>query len=75
MSVEKLERVLWRIRKNHKDKLRIHKNELRKAIMLEIGTSAACYQQNRAALIKLEWIKTYKKNYIELTNNDLNGDY
>ena len=75
MSVEKLERVLWRLRKQHKDAKFILNQDLRRAIMLECGTSPACYQQNRRALFALKWIKSNGRYSIKLTNNDITGDY
>ena len=73
MSIEKLERVMWRVRKNNPDTRRILNSELRKAIMLEIGTSPSTYIQNRKALITLGWIKTRGNKRIMLTNEDLTG--
>ena len=45
--------------------------ELRRAIMMECGTDPKTYANNRKALIILGWIKTHKKQYVELTDDDL----
>ena len=74
MSIHKLERVMWRLRKRNPDEKRPTNTELQRAIMYEVGTSPACYQQNRKALIKLGWIRTFNSKRIEITDNDITGD-
>ena len=71
MSVQKLERVLWRLRKKHPNQNRFTNYELRRAIMFECGTDPQTYKNNRKALLLLGWMKTHYKQYVELTNNDL----
>lgn len=72
VTVEKLERVMWRVRKNNPNKTRIKHIELRRAIMFECGTSPATYKNNRRALVILGWIKS-DKNHVRLTDEDLRG--
>ena len=69
MSIQKLERVLWRIRKQQKNKYLW--KDLRKAIMHEIGTDIRTYNNNKRALKDLEWIKTHKRHKFTLTDKDL----
>lgn len=71
MSVEKLERVLWRVRKNNPNERYITNIQLRRAIMYECGTCEATYQSNRRALKQLRWITCKGKTRIELTGRDL----
>ena len=73
MSVEKLERVLWRVRKRNPNKTQITNHELKRAIMYECGTDPKTYTNNRKALIVLGWLRS-RGNYVELTDNDLTGD-
>ena len=79
MTVEKLERVMWRLRKRHpaKDDVVTHtvtNDELARAIMYECGTDPATISKNRSALKKLGWISIYNKSRVRLTNADLVGD-
>ena len=76
MSLDKIERVLWRVRKEYPNTTKIPRKALTIAIMKECGTSPQCMIQNRRALRELGWIKTWKHNcnYYHLTNNDINGD-
>lgn len=71
MTVERLERVMWRLRKWTPGSQVIHNNELRKAIMKECGTDDRTLKNNRKALIELGWIKTKNKTFIELTGADM----
>ena len=75
MTIQKLERVMTRIRQeahyNITKEDKIHLGELARAIMMEIGTDPRTYKQNKKNLIKLGWIKPYKKNRFTLTNKDL----
>lgn len=70
MSIEKLERVLWRLRSRHPGKKYVKRNDLEIAIMYECGTDQSTYKRNRRALIKLGWIISRGKE-IELTGKDL----
>lgn len=71
MSVEKLERVLWRIRKRNPNNPNPSNLELKRAIMIEIGTDMRTYYSNRKALIGLNWIRSKGTGRITLTDKDL----
>lgn len=72
MSVEKLERVMWRVRKLNPNKNVVTIPSLRRAIMLEIGTDPRTYYANKRALVDLGWIKSEgRSRHVTLTNNDL----
>lgn len=72
MTIEKLERTIWRLRKNlKKNEKYIKWQELRKSIMHEIGTDDRTFKNNKKALIKLGWIKTVSKQRFILTNKEL----
>lgn len=79
MSIQKLERVMWRIRDKNKrvgaGDWVIHKRELMRAIMIECGTSEATYTRTKWALTQLGWIKKINMEYVALTGKDLQGDY
>lgn len=75
IAINKLERVLWRLRKKYKgDNPIIPNHELRKAIMRECGTSNQCYKDNRASFFQLGWIKAHGSKKIQLTDDDLIED-
>jgi hypothetical protein len=74
MSVERLERVLWRVRKNAKGKIKLHNNALERAIMMECGTDPQTIRNNRKALKRLNWISTIGKTQFRLTDKDITGD-
>ena len=71
MTVEKLRRVLWRVRERHGNTDPVTNYELRRAVMLEIGTDPRTYTVTRQALVKLGWIKSYSKTKVVLTNEDI----
>jgi len=73
MTVEKLERVLWRVRKRNPDKKEIKLIELQRAIMYECGTDPKTIRHNKAALVRLGWITSHKK-LIRLTDKDITGE-
>jgi hypothetical protein len=73
MSVERLERVLWRLRKRNPGKTEIKLLELERAIMYECGTDPKTYRHNKAALVKLGWITSQGK-MIRLTGKDITGE-
>jgi hypothetical protein len=68
MSVEKLARVLWRLESQNKDPLR-HK-DLKRAIMLEIGTDPRTIKTNTQRLKELGWITT-SKWHVKVTGKHL----
>jgi len=71
MSVEKLERVMWRLRKRNPNNRNPTWMELRRAIMYECGTDPVTYYNNRKALIVLQWIKSHSKSKLWITNKDI----
>ena len=75
MSIRKLERVMWRVRKEWTQNTKPSYACLRKAIMIECGTSYAAYRDNLAALRKLGWIKSYNRKRFRLTDKDLTESY
>ena len=73
MTLEALEQVLWRLRKNNPNNEHPTNKELRRAICYEIGTDMRTYHNNRKALIDMGWIKAYGRQRISLTDVDLTG--
>lgn len=73
MGIERLERVMWRIRSTHPGKKTITNPQLRLAIMHECGTDPKTYRNNRAALKRLGWIKHKGRVYVQLTDKDISG--
>ena len=71
MSIQKLERVLYRLRQRNRGSDEVSWKELQRAIMYEIGTDKRTYSWNRAALIKLGWIRSKNNKQLYLTNKDL----
>ena len=73
MTIEKLERVMWRVRKYEPTNKHPYRSTFRRAIMFECGTSPATIKNNLKALRELKWIQRYSasKNRFTLTNNDL----
>ena len=71
MTIEKLERVMWRVRKDNPNTNIIRNRALELAIMQEIGINKRTYKDNRRALTTLGWIRSHTKTKIELTNKDL----
>jgi hypothetical protein len=70
MSIERLERVLWRLRKRNPGKTEIKLLELQRAIIYELGTDPRTYRNNKKALITIGWITSQGK-MIRLTDKDL----
>ena len=71
MTVESLERVLWRVRKMHPKETSVPNKSLRMAIMKECGTDRRTIKANRLALMDLGWIKSKGKTYTILTGADM----
>lgn len=71
MTVEKLERVMWRLRAIDPNNRYPSVHNLRRAIMLEIGTDNRTYHANKQALKRLGWIKAKGTKRVELTGIDL----
>ena len=70
MGLERLERVMWRLRKANPDVRSISNAQLRLAIMHECGTDPRTYKMNREALKRLGWVKAYVHT-VWLTNKDI----
>ena len=71
MSVEKLHRALWRLRKNNPGTDTPTYKELEKAVMREIGTHKATYYNTKRALWVLGYCRGYTNSRFKLTNTDL----
>lgn len=74
MSIEKLKRVMWRIRSRYPGRKRIKRDELLRVIMIECGTSPQTYYNNMWALIKMGWLTKYKRQFM-LTDKDIVEDF
>lgn len=74
MSIAKLQRVMWRLRSRFPGQKTVLLMDLRRAIMLDCGTSEYAYQDNKKALSRLKWIRPFGRHRVELTGADLNGD-
>ena len=72
MSIEKLERVMWRLRKGLDPAYNPTRAKLDICIMKECGTSPSTLKANKAALKKLGWIKFQKGASITITGADIN---
>ena len=70
MGIDKLKRVMWRIREMQPGKVFVSREYIQRAIMLECGTWPLTIRNNRKALIRLGWLRTRKTKY-ELTDKDL----
>ena len=73
MTIEKLERVMWRLRKWNPNSEVILNSELQRAIMYECGTDPHTVKKNRHALKILGWIRSKSTKSIYLTNKDIDG--
>ena len=71
MTVERLERVMARLRQRHPGINAPKYTELMMCIMKDLGTDPRTYWANKRALLKLGWIKSYTKKRFRLTNVDL----
>jgi len=74
LTVEKLERVMWRLRARNKSALSVSIAELRRAIMYECGTDPTTYRNNKSALVRLGWIRKKGAANVWLTGVDMTGD-
>jgi hypothetical protein len=70
MSVENLQRVLWRLRKLRESHV-FTCNELKQAIMMECGTDRRTYYNNRRAMKELQWIRPRGSKRILVTDKDI----
>jgi len=72
MSIQKLERVLRRIRAENPGKTKISIHVLHRAVCMEVGTDPRTLYQVALALKRVGWIKTEKfGKWIILTGKDL----
>ncbi len=71
MTIEKLERVMWRLRSEQPHGNTFPNKRLRVAVMYEIGTDSRTYHKTREALKELGWIKTVGKVHFELSGKDI----
>jgi hypothetical protein len=76
MGINGLERVMWRLR----DAAKVTQNPkrptidlLRDAIMKEIGTDPRTYQTNKAALLRLKWLRVSGNKHVIVTDRDIQG--
>jgi len=78
MTIEKLKRVLIRIRQMYpyemKHDQRIGRILLRRAVMIECGTSPQTYYNNVNALKLMGWIK-WSRGKWKLTGKDLTEEF
>jgi len=73
MGIDKLQLVMWCLRKRYKPGQAIPNQDLARAIMLKIGTDPMTISKNRRALKKLGWIRPINRRYFELTDMDIEG--
>jgi len=70
-GTEKLERVMWRLRKITRKPNMPYYNELQQAVIYECGHTPQTYYNIKRALVKLGWIKSHSSKRFILTNKDL----
>lgn len=70
MSIQKLKRVMWRLREMNKGNRILHTSMLRKAIMLEIGTDEVTIKRNIQKLKELEWIDQRTRHIFHVEDYD-----
>ena len=71
MSIQRLERVMWRLRALNKGASKANRDDLRLCIMKEIGTSPTCVKENIRALKALKWIEMGRGKFLTLTGKDI----
>jgi len=69
MTLDKLNRVMWRLRKLNLEHPSYYDLEL--AIMQECGITKNTYRTNKYALFKLGYCKRYTKKRFSFTDKDL----
>ena len=74
MTIDKLKRVMQRLRARYPGKTSVSYDELRVVVMYECGTTRQTYYNTRDALTKLGWIRRRKRRFI-LTGNDITEDF
>lgn len=73
MSIQKLERVMQRVRKDNPGVNKVSRRNLEHAIMIECGTDPKTVINNKKALIRLGWTKS-DGHWVRLTGQDIDGD-
>ena len=73
MTINKLEAVMWRLRKQHPDTKYISNKDLRRAVMYEIGTDMRTYSNTRKALKDIGYIRIHGKTRFVMTGVDIHG--
>ena len=78
MGIDKLERVMWRLRKLAKKDTKheyLHEKPtyhvLKQAIILECGHTPQTISNVKRALMTLGWLVCYNKGRCKITNKDL----
>ena len=71
MSVERLRRVLWRLRSTKPGSDIFSNKTLERCIMMECGTDPKTYRNNRMALKKLSWVLVKNRTHVRLSGKDL----
>ena len=71
MSIERLERVMWRMEKIKKNE-KVLKSQLELAIMKECGTDDRTIKMNIKALLKLKWLVRHYRHVFTITGEHLN---
>lgn len=74
MGIDKLRRIMLRIRARHPDLKSIKIDDLKRVVIIECGTSPTTYKNNKNALVKLGWLAKRKKRFV-ITGKDLLEDY
>lgn len=71
MGIDKLKRVMWRIREKNPEMKIIKKSDLEMAIMFECGTDYQTRSRNIDHLLKLGWLKQTHRH--RFTCKDINN--
>lgn len=71
MGIEKLERVMWRLRSRNKGKSKVSNDELHKCVIFECGYTEATLWRVRKALIMIGWLKRHGTRSVIITDKDL----
>jgi hypothetical protein len=71
MTLDKLKRVMQRIRERNLGKDRVKRFEVERAIMFECGTDSRTYKKHRTTLLELGWLRSDRGNHFRLTDRDL----
>jgi hypothetical protein len=71
MGIDKLKRVMWRLREKHPDLSYVPTKDLEHAIYIECGTDFRTRTNNINAILRLKWLKHKHRDvyYCPDTNN------